>query len=553
MAGPHRIVVGIDFGTTYSAVAWADTTSPDQIEIIKNWPTSGQLVGAQAPSELSYADGDTTTYAWGYDIGPRARKVKWFKLGLETDDEILQLPDGLSSSDVVSHYLSALYLHTMQTLLRRFDRNVMQMTKVDFVLTVPALWSDAAKKRTYDAAVAGGMGDSHDLELLSEPESAAVYTLKHTETANAQIKLNDRIVVCDAGGGTVDLISYDIRQTVPSLKVTECAAGTGDYCGSTFIDRAFETLFARRMGAHYEKLTVVNRQQVVKNFELTKIAFRDAEGKESFFVNVPTVGDIEEAGVIGGNFEISRTEMRELFDPVIDKIVELIKVQVMTVSAGPLRVNSILLVGGFGESEYLFKRVNEWASQWDIQVIQPREASTAIVRGAVLKGLEPKTGPSRTEIIRRARRSYGVPTTQIFIDGYHQPQDAFVDSHTGKKMAMNQVSWFIRKNQPVTDEQKFSHKFFRHFTEIKPWRDCLVSSALDIPPMQWNDAVSKHCTIQSDLTQLDKGRFKHKWKNWKRYYTADYELVMGLRNNNLSFELKFRSQTYGVASVEFDG
>ncbi|KAI9842642.1 MAG: hypothetical protein M1837_007009 [Sclerophora amabilis] len=553
MAHRHRIVVGIDFGTTYSAVAWADTTNPDQIEIIKNWPTSGQLVGAQAPSELAYRDGDTTNPSWGYDIGPRARKVKWFKLGLESENEILQLPDGLSSTDVVSDYLSALYLHVLQTLYRRFDKNVMQMTKVDFVLTVPALWSDAAKKRTENAAIGAGMTGAHDLELLSEPESAAVYTLKHTDTTNSQIQVNDRIVVCDAGGGTVDLISYDIRATTPVLRVSECAAGTGDYCGSTFIDRNFEKLFSKRMGSHYEKLTVVNRQQVVKNFELTKIAFRDVDSQESFFVNVPTISDIEEAGVVGGNFEISRAEMRDLFDPIIDQLIELIKVQVMTVSAGPQRVNSILLVGGFGESEYLFKRIAAWASQWDIQVIQPREASTAIVRGAVLKGLEPKSGPDRTEIVRRARRSYGVPTTQVFIDGYHQEKDAFTDPLTGKKMAMNQVSWFIRRNQPVSDEQKFSHTFYRHFKDVKPWRDCLVSCVADIPPAQWDQAVHKHCTIQSDLSSLDKSRFKRKWRDWKRYYTASYELVMNLRNNNLSFELRFRGSTFGIASVEFDG
>ena len=79
----HRIVVGIDFGTTYTAVCWnwssqstgANPIAPFQTEIIKNWPTSGNLVGAQVPSEIAYRDGDTTEYSWGYDIGPRERKV----------------------------------------------------------------------------------------------------------------------------------------------------------------------------------------------------------------------------------------------------------------------------------------------------------------------------------------------------------------------------------------------------------------------------------------------------------------------------------------------
>lgn len=80
MEGLHRIVVGVDFGTTYSAVAWAETSRPAQIEVVTNWPTSGALVGLQAPTEISYREGDTSTFTWGYNISPRARKVgSYFK------------------------------------------------------------------------------------------------------------------------------------------------------------------------------------------------------------------------------------------------------------------------------------------------------------------------------------------------------------------------------------------------------------------------------------------------------------------------------------------
>lgn len=71
----HRIVVGIDFGTTYTAVAWAEASNPTQIEIIKNWPTSGQLVGPQVPSEIAYSEEDRNLFSWGYNISPDRRKV----------------------------------------------------------------------------------------------------------------------------------------------------------------------------------------------------------------------------------------------------------------------------------------------------------------------------------------------------------------------------------------------------------------------------------------------------------------------------------------------
>jgi hypothetical protein len=52
----------------------------------------------------------------------------------------------MTADDIVRDYLAALYQHMMETLYRRFDRSIMSMTKIDFVLTVPAIWSDATKK-----------------------------------------------------------------------------------------------------------------------------------------------------------------------------------------------------------------------------------------------------------------------------------------------------------------------------------------------------------------------------------------------------------------------
>ncbi|KAI9892503.1 MAG: hypothetical protein M1814_001460 [Vezdaea aestivalis] len=340
MARPLRIQVGIDFGTTFSGIAWAESTHPEHVEIMRNYPTNGQLVGQQVPTEIAYEEGGTTKFSWGYDISFRMKKVKWFKLGLEADHEVLQqLPPGLTAQDVVKDYLSALYTHAMSTLYQRFDRSLMAITKVDFVLTVPAIWSERARSKTEEAARLAGFGNpEHSFQLLSEPEAAALYAFQFTNSVNSRINVGDRIVVCDAGGGTCDLISYDITQTYPFLSVREIAAGTGDYCGSTFIDRNFEKFFASRMGHHYQNLSIVNRQHVVKNFESAKIAFRDLADRD-FYVNVPGVGDIPEANVVGGGFEISRDDMRALFDPVIDQVISLIRSQVMVVSQGPERVN----------------------------------------------------------------------------------------------------------------------------------------------------------------------------------------------------------------------
>ena len=55
-------------------------------------------------------------------------------------------------------------------------------------------------------------------------------------------------MVCDAGGGTVDLISYTVVKLEPVLEVKEAAPGTGGLCGSTYLNRRFQEYLESRLG-----------------------------------------------------------------------------------------------------------------------------------------------------------------------------------------------------------------------------------------------------------------------------------------------------------------
>lgn len=99
--------------------------------------------------------------------------------------------------EAVSDYLGQIHKHTMETLTKRYGETFMGMTTVQFVLTVPAVWSDAAKDATRLAAEKAGMGNKGDLKIISEPEAAAVYTLKAIQPNH--LKIGDNFIVCDAG------------------------------------------------------------------------------------------------------------------------------------------------------------------------------------------------------------------------------------------------------------------------------------------------------------------------------------------------------------------
>ena len=90
------------------------------------------------------------------------------------------------------------------------------------------------------------MGNGSALHIISEPEAAAMYALDAMDPHN--IKVGDTFVLCDAGGGTVDLISYKVSALKPALQITETTPGSGSSCGSTFLNRIFQKYLKDKLG-----------------------------------------------------------------------------------------------------------------------------------------------------------------------------------------------------------------------------------------------------------------------------------------------------------------
>ena len=139
------------------------------------------------------------------------------------------LPPGMDIVSVTRDFLRAMNVHVMQIISRRLLSKIIQTARYSYILTVPAIWSDNAKEQTKRAALEAGLGNGNkmDLTFYSEPETAAVYTLRTMEGLLHRVRLGDKFVVCDAGGGTVDLISYQLREIDPYLQMEECSMGSG--------------------------------------------------------------------------------------------------------------------------------------------------------------------------------------------------------------------------------------------------------------------------------------------------------------------------------------
>lgn len=361
--------------------------------------------------------------------------------------------------DAVTDYLTKLQQHTTTQLCRRYGDNFRGQTKVEYVLTVPAVWSDAAKNATLLAAERAGMGTRYDIKLISEPEAAALYTLKTFLPSFIQVGHN--LIVCDAGGGTVDIIAYRVTQRQP-LKIEESAIGTGSLCGSTFLNYRFEDHVKQRLGeARYQDMKDNKPrtwQMALKYFEESvKRNFNEAE-LQDFSIPMPGIDDDEEAGVDGGFLILTAEDTKDIFDPIVNQVIGLVEGQVDAIVSKDEVVSAVILVGGFGQSNYLYTKLKSHfnrggeeaqpgngeetpvATSRNIEVVQPLHAWTAVVRGACLRGLE-----GSIVVNRRSRWHYGTSYATVFDEMKHPIADRYWSPLWERWMVSDRMAWHIAK------------------------------------------------------------------------------------------------------------
>jgi len=259
-------------------------------------------------------------------------------------DDILDKPDGgppdypgKDPVDMVADYLTKVREWTWIEMERTYGAEMFASMRKELVVTVPAVWSERAKDLTLKAVHRAGF-DAAKTSLVTEPEAAAIYTLKGMREGynKAEICVGDVFVLCDAGGGTVDLISYKITQVQPSFRVEEAAIGSGDKCGATYVDKEFLSWLERWLGEDaYKKIPAAKTRhgsQMMTMFETAKFAFSGDD--ESMEIPIPSecgIDDDEELNIEDRVLTFKRAQMQQVFDPCVNRTLELIDGQVDSV------------------------------------------------------------------------------------------------------------------------------------------------------------------------------------------------------------------------------
>jgi len=153
----------------------------------------------------------------------------------------------------------------------------------------------------------------------------------------------------------VDLISYEVDSMSPFF-ISECSVGTAGACGSVYLNRSFEAALRKRLGKHEAQvLRPKTLAAILRNFDqFIKLEFKDDPNVPCLSFPIAGTVDITEAGIEDGFMTMTRFltpirslivrgELREIFLPVFEKVLNLIKGQIEQVGSrygsGSLKVH----------------------------------------------------------------------------------------------------------------------------------------------------------------------------------------------------------------------
>jgi tetratricopeptide (TPR) repeat protein len=501
--GKAKVVVAIDFGTHGSGFAWTlvspENDDPRNRQVLhkKNWPKAP----GRSIKDLSalVVDEQNQPVAWGYE----AHELWWLnspykraELGLHGYAHAYKMAlsrrptsrDVTRSDGIVDLGKDRLVRRFIASTLEQMRKHaVAEVTRetgltwqdIQWCITVPAIWSDAQKRTMTDAAAEAGLGPADQVVIAIEPETAALYCVLDADRPGPGSKWRtgekQRFMIVDCGGGTIDISAFATVMDEGRLRLAEIGGGsTGAALGSQYINQAFRRKLLRQRLApdvfdwlereHGELLNAVeNRWEEAKRY----VAVKTGDGGRPV-IDEDTTIDIpaplwkllprpvrsrltEEAQGDLRTLVASPGQTQELFDAVIDPIVELVRRAFDEVSGQAVgEPVTVLLVGGFAASDYLHARISH-ALKGRATVARPSEPREAVVHGAVHFGYDPGLISER-----RTKLTYGFQMAMRFRDGSQDNRHEIIWGPDGQKLIRDRFHIAVKRSQPVQRDHPYS-------------------------------------------------------------------------------------------------
>jgi molecular chaperone DnaK len=372
--------IGIDLGTTNSAMAVLEGGEPEIIENAEGGRTTPsvvaftedgeRLVGTVAKRQ-AVLNPENTVFSIKRFMGRKEVEVKEEETIVPYKVEAG--PNGDVRVDVRGKQYSPPEISAMILQKLKADAEAKLGDTVDSaVITVPAYFNDDQRQATKDAGKIAGLDVKR---IINEPTAAALaYGLDKEES-------DQTILVFDLGGGTFDVSILEIGEGVFEVKAT-----SGDnHLGGDNWDKAIVewlvTEFKKDQGVDVSN----DKRSLQRLYEAAEKAKIELSTTQETQISVPFITAINNEPK-HLDIKLTRAKLGELTSDLLERVVSPVKQAIS--DAGAPKIDHVVLVGGMTRMPMVQEKVKELAGKEPHKGVNPDEvvAIGAAIQAGVLAG-----------------------------------------------------------------------------------------------------------------------------------------------------------------------
>jgi len=374
-------IIGIDLGTTNSAVAVMEAGSPKIIpssEGRNTFPSIVEplksLVGDVAKRQM-VLNPKNTIYSVKRLMGQRFNSDIVTKTKKVVSYEIVNGKDSMVSVKVAdkTYTPQEISAKILQKAKKDAESYLGEEVK-EAVITVPAYFDDSQRQATKQAGEIAGLSVKR---IVNEPTAAALaYGLDKGK--------NETIAIFDLGGGTFDISILELGDGVFEVKATNGDTFLG---GDDFDERLIDYIVAEFKKENGIDLSSDKQalQRIKDAAEKAKIELSSATQSE---INQPFITQGKDSQPLHLTMTITRAKFEELVDDLIQKTIKPCEEALKDAKMKIADIHEVILVGGMTRMPKVQETVKKFFGKESHKGINPDEvvALGAAVQGGVLAG-----------------------------------------------------------------------------------------------------------------------------------------------------------------------
>ncbi|MFB6145855.1 MAG: molecular chaperone DnaK [Candidatus Nanohaloarchaea archaeon] len=337
-------IVGIDLGTTRSAVAAVEDGEP---KILEN--REGDRV---TPSIVAFDDGERLVGkpAKNQMLTNEENTVRSIKRHMGEDYSVT-----LEDEEYTPQEISSMILQKLKKDAE--DKLGDEVTKA--IITVPAHFDDTQRQATKDAGKIAGLEVER---ILNEPTAAALaYGLDDDS--------EQTVLVYDFGGGTFDVTVLEMGDGVYEVQSTE---GDNDLGGDDFDQKIIDWVTEKFEDENDIDLTE-NDEAMQRIREKAEEVKKELSSRKQAKINIPFIHQ-EDGETFNLDYELTRSKFEELVEELIQRTTKPTEKAIEDASIDSSDIDEVILVGGTTRVPAVMEHVQAITGQEPNKSVSPDEA-----------------------------------------------------------------------------------------------------------------------------------------------------------------------------------